>query len=359
MIKYPSIEQFRHIVINVKRRATYAGRDVINDDPLYDESLPLPTLKFTGSIKLHGTNAGVVYNTDGTLTAQSRERELAIGNDNRGFAKCVHTDVPREVWDKVIDVEAIKTPEEKDLPVTIFGEWCGSGIASGVAIKKLPYKMFVIFAVLIGKELPDEHSPDERRWLSPQGIVNPQEEHHILSICDFPTKEIEIDFDDPQTGLAKMEAWVDLIDAECPVGKALGVEGHGEGLVFSCITPGYVSPRMNFKVKGEKHKIASTKPKKVYTPEQMERKAFVAEIADGLVSENRLTQGLDVLRERGTAIDIKAMTEFINWNLKDVLKEEYDVLEEHQITKKEIGFPVATKAREWFKLHLDKESGLA
>ena len=71
MIKYPSIEQFRTVVSNVNRRYNFVGLDE-NGEAIYDPSLPKPTLTFKGTVKLHGTNAGVSFNESG-YWIQSRE----------------------------------------------------------------------------------------------------------------------------------------------------------------------------------------------------------------------------------------------------------------------------------------------
>jgi len=71
-ISFPSIEQFRHVVASVNRQANYVGADV-NGDAIYDPNLPKPVLTFKGTVKLHGTNAGVCYNNEDGFWIQSRE----------------------------------------------------------------------------------------------------------------------------------------------------------------------------------------------------------------------------------------------------------------------------------------------
>jgi len=48
-ISFPKIEQFRNVIANINRMVTYTGRDE-NDDPVYDMTIPKPTLTFTGSV---------------------------------------------------------------------------------------------------------------------------------------------------------------------------------------------------------------------------------------------------------------------------------------------------------------------
>ena len=49
---FPSIEQYRHTIKLVRERAQITG-------------VPLPTLLFHGSVKLHGTNAAVGFTETG------------------------------------------------------------------------------------------------------------------------------------------------------------------------------------------------------------------------------------------------------------------------------------------------------
>jgi hypothetical protein len=61
MIKFPSIESFRHLRKRIELNTTYEGRDEW-DNPIYGKVVPgsLPTLTYRGTTKLHGSNAGVV-----------------------------------------------------------------------------------------------------------------------------------------------------------------------------------------------------------------------------------------------------------------------------------------------------------
>lgn len=52
-IKFPSIEQFRNVIANIKRQHEFAGLDETGE-AIYDRVKPKPILTFTGTIKLHG-----------------------------------------------------------------------------------------------------------------------------------------------------------------------------------------------------------------------------------------------------------------------------------------------------------------
>lgn len=70
MFKYPHIEQFRNVIRHVANKARFIGLNE-NSDPIFDETISLPILKFIGTTKLHGTNSSVVIMNDGSVSAQS------------------------------------------------------------------------------------------------------------------------------------------------------------------------------------------------------------------------------------------------------------------------------------------------
>ena len=57
-LKFPKIEQYRNVVSAINRSYSYVGLDE-NGDAIYDQLKPKPTIKFKGTVKLHGTNAGI------------------------------------------------------------------------------------------------------------------------------------------------------------------------------------------------------------------------------------------------------------------------------------------------------------
>ena len=245
---FPEIEQFRSVIHSVHYRARIIGKDE-NGDAIFDETIPLPTLKFRGSVKMHGSNGAIVFekNEEDTFEfhAQSRENIVTPTKDNAGFAAFVGT---RPVWDLL----GLLTIEEDELDsvVRIYGEWCGGSIQKGVALNQLG-KMFVIFAIKVGD-----------RWVNDSDLKHVKlPEHNIFNILDYPTYEIEIDFNDPKLAADKMGELVLDVEKECPVGKAFGVSGIGEGIVWMCQTEGWEGSRFWFKTKGDEHKGTKTKEK--------------------------------------------------------------------------------------------------
>ena len=72
MKKYPSIEQFRNVIRTVKERHDFNGKDEYGK-AIYQHDSNYPTLKFIGTVKLHGTNSAVVKYSDGRIEYQSRK----------------------------------------------------------------------------------------------------------------------------------------------------------------------------------------------------------------------------------------------------------------------------------------------
>lgn len=85
MKKYPSIEQFRNVIREVKSKHDFKGLDELGD-PIYFHDTPYPTLDFVGTVKLHGRNDSIVKYSNGDIKYQSRENEVTPSLDNAGFA---------------------------------------------------------------------------------------------------------------------------------------------------------------------------------------------------------------------------------------------------------------------------------
>ena len=208
MITFPEIGQFRQIIKVITDNTRYSGKDE-NGDAIFDASKRLPTLTFTGTVKLHGTNAGVTLTKYGDMYAQSRENVISIEHDNAGFAWMVESN-------KEVFKDFFKTLDIRDADyITIFGEWAGGNIQKGVAINGLP-KMFVIFAVKLSYD-------DEAK--SNYFLTNEETKHlknadaKIYNVLDFENYTIDIDFENPHLAQNKLIELTMAVEAECPVGK--------------------------------------------------------------------------------------------------------------------------------------------
>lgn len=339
MIKYPKTGQFRQVVNAVRKKYR-------KDNPNFPAILP-----YMGTVKLHGTNASVVLMPDGKIIPQSRNRKLSIESDNAGFAFFVNT-VKKEIWLNLFS-NLLGVPQDKlklplQSPVTLYGEWCGDSIQKGVAISQLP-KMFVVFALRMGT---DENS----EWIDiePHGSLN-LDDMKIYSIFDkrFPVYKVFIDFRDPKSIQNQLIEFTKLVEKECPVAKAFGISGIGEGVVWKCMDPQFSSDDLWFKVKGEKHSATKVKKLAEVDPEKMRSSK---EFVESVVTQSRLQQGIEYLKEFNKEISRKSTGDYIKWVVSDVLKEELDTLFESNLEPKDVTKQLGEKARIWFFDYIDNQT---
>lgn len=348
MEKFTDIGQFRNVIKAVKHEASYAGVDA-DGNAIYNETYELPTIKFYGTPKAHGTNSGVVMDKDKNLEIVSRNRVLSIGNDNAGFAAFVkkNEDVIREFFTSF--ELCLKTNDK----VAIYGEWCGKGIQKGVAVSELD-KRWLIFAVKI---VPDKDSEETAYYVSSDGIESP--ENRIFNMSEFKNYELTIDFTKPETAQNKIIKLVDEVENCCPIGKYFGVTGIGEGIVWTSWVNG--KRQYIFKTKGEKHakgggpKIKTLKP--VNEEFEQKKRDFVNKIA---CTQSRMTQIYDETFDilNGGEGDIKKTGDYIKAVMQDVIKEESDILVEQELTTKNVTGMIAKVARDYMMDRLNKEAGI-
>ena len=315
-IPFSEIQQFRNTIRTVKERAEYEG-------------VPLPTLSFVGSVKLHGTNSSVVFPQTGGHYCQSRTQIIDPGKtDNAGFAGWVEA-----------NLHLFEHLEKSG--VVVYGEWCGQGIQKGVAISQVP-KQFIVFAV----------RKMDRTWAHPGEISFILGSGRLKSIYDYPNWTLDIDFSKPEETQNSLVELTNAVEAECPVGKAFGVSGVGEGIVWWPVaTDKFNTQGLAFKVKGEKHSESKVK---VLAEIDVERLNSITELVDTIVTDHRLEKKLESLQEQGHPVDIKSTGIFLKLVGSDVYKEEADTIAASGFKDNEIMGAVQKKAKQWW---MNKLSG--
>lgn len=317
MKKYPSIDQFRNVIRTVRLRHDYKGSDS-ESNPIYRHTENYPVLKFIGTVKLHGTNSSIVKYSDGRLEFQSRERVLSLDEDNANFMAEMMK----------VDLSFLFSNIQFNEYCAVYGEWCGGNIQKGVAINGLP-KMFVIFGVKA-----------DDIWIKlPSYLYDNQ--NNIYNILQFPTYEVDIDFNNPEVVQNRLIEMTIAVEECCPVGKFFGKDGVGEGIVFTA----EIDQDLKFKSKGEKHSV--TKVKKL-NPIDTEVMKSINEFVEYAVTENRLEQGITFFKENNIGVESKNTCQFLSWIVRDVLKEENDAIINNNIDEKKVKNAIVTKSRVWF-----------
>jgi hypothetical protein len=331
--RFPSIEQFRSVVKQVKDTSSYVGQDE-EGKPIFDYTRKLPTITFTGTVKLHGTNAAIGYSKQDGLWCQSRERILSIEKDNAGFAFWVESN--KEYFESLLcDISA--TPDFYDT-VIVYGEWAGGNIQKGVGVSELE-KSFYPFTIEYLKdgvvvETSVQPYGEDDGWLA-------NKELKILPITRFETHLLDIDFNCPELVQNKLGEITEAVENECPVAKYFGVSGIGEGVVWAAEWNNQV---LRFKVKGEKH---SSSKVKTLASVDVEKIGSAVEFADSVVTDSRFNQAIENVFN-GESVDIKKLGEVIKWVMNDVLKEEIDTMAANSLEPKDVGKYISQRVKEKF-----------
>jgi len=342
---FTDIGQFRDVIRGIKQSAQFVKIDE-NDEPVYDYEAPMPIVPFHGTVKLHGTNSGVAMDKDDNIWYLGRNHNVTVEKDNAGFAFFAesHKDKLRQILQDIREKNNIKNEI-----VILYGEWCGKGIQKGVAINELP-KMFVIFAV----KIVDPEDNTKNKYLTRDKYIQYESpENSIFNIHSFPSFDIDIDFNNPTEAQNNLIELTEAIEKECPIGKAFGVSGIGEGIVWE---GHYKGGRYIFKVKGEKH--SSSKVKKLAHVDT-EKVNSIKEFVEYAVTENRLNQAIEqVFITNSIEPSRKGTGDFLRWIVQDIYKEEMDTMVTNNLEPKDVNGAVSNKARNWFFNKLDTGLGL-
>lgn len=331
--KFPSIGQFRDFVKELKKLRSQ------QDNPPTEYHL-------TGTVKLHGTHADILINKDpnsGEFSCiyQSRNRILDLIQDNYGFAAAM-SNIPVKEFTKLCQAienvyltDCTHSEEVREVhSIVIAGEWCGLDIQKGVALTQLP-KMFVIFQIKIN---------DVRQRMNLFDNIS-LEDHGIYNISRSPSFALTIKANDMVEILPELQRLTDQVENECPFSKSFGVSGIGEGLVWVC-DEHYNQSRTWFKVKGKQHSMTTHLDISAKEKQNLRQPDKMIEV---IVTESRLNQGLDYMREMQHTIVPSNCKIFVDWVVSDVFKEENDVIAEVGINPKALKKAISQYSGNWYQ----------
>lgn len=320
-VSWPSIENFHSLRREVLKYPQNLGDDL--------------KVVYRAKVKVHGTNAGVRIDPDGTVSALSRTSVITSKSDNAGFASWVES--------RADDFRRLA----RNFTIVVFGEWCGPGIQKGVAVNGIPRKSFAVF----GMRVPElDAIATKPEFLSDllTGIagvyVIPWYEDGQEFVVDWSTDTLH-------DVLESINEAVEKVESEDPwILSQFGISGVGEGLVFypqgrgdsykmftSCV----------FKAKGEKHNtVSKTRPaqKDATTVEAL------VDFVDLVVTESRLEQGAEYAALHGSGVphNPKDMSAFLKWIHEDLVKETTAELAASNLPHKDAYKACTNHARVWF-----------
>lgn len=368
-IVYPSIDQFRRTIKNVGHTTRFGGFDEETQKVIYDLSIPMPVIDAIGTEKIHGSNMGVCYSHPDGFWVQSRKNIITPEKDNAACAFQAYQN--KDAWLKIIaDLSDEHDIDLNESIISIYSEWCGGSIQKLSACSDLE-KMAIIFAHFkvspIEPQRTDNPDDEPSKWYptlisSEIGEYSPVFEYAsnpdagIYNIMDFPTYEIDIDFNQPLLSQNKMIELVQkIIEPNSPVGQQLGKdENVGEGIVVSFL---YKDSLHQFKVKGEKHSNSKVKTLKPVDNEKLQKIQDIAQkVTPGWRLEQMFNEANDTIN--GGEPSIKNMGSFLSLVNRDIIKEESDIIAEAGLEPKEVFKTSSTIARVWYQTELNKDAGL-
>ena len=338
MSKFPKIGQYRQIDKEVQMMSAYIGKDDLGN-AIYDNTRPKPTLTFEGTVKLHGTNAGVGHNPTDGMWVQSRSNVITPLNDNAGFASFVHSkkELFEDMFENVRYTNRASIGENDG--IVIFGEWAGGNIQKNVAISGIEKSFFIFDVKIVPEDGTDPYYIDS--------YYLKDVDNKIYNIEDYLSYTIDIDFNRPDLSQAKLIEITNEVEKLCPVGKAFGVEGIGEGVVWSTT---YNGSKLRFKVKGEEH--AGKSKVKILKPVDSERIQRIHDLVNKIITVGRMQQQLDLACDtiNGGTIDRKFLGDYIRMVIKDTMEEDLDLITEAGFEPKDINKYISELARKyWFE----------
>lgn len=340
MIKFSHIYAMHNVVhvVSARQEQVYGQ----------EQGAQIGRVPYLGRVKLHGSNASVVCTAQG-LSPQSRNREISVDDDNHGFARFVTGEA---------QVAAIRELEAElrardglaaDRPLVLFGEWIGPGVQKGVAIAELPARQWVLFAVATRDE-----GAERKRYFELPKLGERFAKASIYSVADVREWHIELDFGHRaslELAAGAIEDATKEVEACCPWGARFGIEGIGEGIVWQPLGELFGDSELLFKSKGDKHQVARRKTKRQVSVDPA-LLASVNAFLDYAVTEPRLEQGAEVLREQGLRLEMRSLGAYLKWVAGDIRRECAAELEHNELEWKQVARGVNDRAKTWFRKQL-------
>jgi len=280
-------------------------------------------VSYRPKVKLHGTHAAIRIDSvqhEGTVTAQSRTRDLTVGEDNFGFASWV------EHYSEAL------TPWHEDR--VLYGEWYGPGVQKGVALSEVGRRKFAVYAARYGSVLVTE--PALIRRLCDELPCHVLPWYGPVFVWDFSSPDEAL--------LARLNSEVDSIDKCCPWAYEMhGIEGTGEGLVmYPYSSPERDSLELAWKAKGATHRQSAGKP----ITARAVASADVISFVEAVLTESRLDQA--VVEACGCLRKPEMTSQFLRWIGNNVLRECANELTASGLEWKQVAKTLASRAGRWY-----------
>lgn len=309
------------------------------------KALNINSVDVVGTVKIDGTNGGIGLEIKtGKVYAVSKHRHLTIENDNHRFAAYVakHEEQFKYHLKRVL---AYMQEVDEELcsaltDVVIYGEWCGKKIRNGdSSLTDLGINIFVPFQI----KFINASNPEDVFGFVDHSLLGTltDPDCHMFSIKEFKTFPLTIDVNNPEAAIAEMNALASEFAKQCPVATYFSVKGQGEGLVYTI-----ENTEHRFKIRNEIKK-GNRRPKTIEA-EAPELAEAIKEFIERYINEDRLSQGVQVMKENNVPIDVAHTSDYINWVANDAIEEEREAIIKNDIDVRKLRKVILNKAREYY-----------
>ena len=325
-------------------KITGSAKDVVShiiyQQQFHPELAIATSIALTGTVKLHGMHADIVVDSNDEVRLQSRNMyNLSLRNDLQDFAyrmiplKPEIQKLKSRIHKRFLSLNPGLSIDDSH-PLIIAGEWIGPGIQKKVAISELPTKLFVIISISINNNwVPDE----------PYADIS-SEEHNIYHISKSGFFHHDLLLEDANASLESLQHLADEVERECPFGKAFGIVGRGEGIVWKPAPPLCFDAKSWIKIKGPLSKVRPVAAKKKGQGDE----EYLKEFAKSVVGEMRLEQGWQYMEEMGIERNEKGVVAYLKWLVGDVEVEESSVVKERGIDWRLLRREIEGIGRKWY-----------
>ncbi|KAF7330554.1 Glycoside hydrolase family 5 protein [Mycena venus] len=342
-IAYPSTPNFKNFKTDYVRTLDWVPPQDGAASSEAPRKRPPTRATFFGTVKLHGTNATVVFKNGNKRHAQIQSRSWIIEDtkkDNCGTYALLSKAPLSSLIDQILAV-------------------AGKGVQKGVAITALD-RFFAIFNIRI-----DGRWVDMRQY---KGCSLP--EHRIYNLAQYKNIRSRNRLSGTNDSGSRFNVSIHRggVCEECPFGAAFvdgagnRVTGGGEGIVWTMVRSPYMDEGddrefddtflVNFKTKGENFATTSQVPK---APKNPDIANAAAQFADYALAERRYEQGIEYLEGEQArqgweknGYDVKLTGAFIKWVTEDAIKEERNEMERLGVPEKDAKREVGARAKLWY-----------
>ncbi|MBQ7586087.1 MAG: hypothetical protein IJU40_07560 [Desulfovibrionaceae bacterium] len=269
-----------------------------------DEHKDLQEFDFIGSVKIHGTNNSVCYK-NGNQWTQAKNHIITTDKEAYGFNVFVKD--RKKVFDEFFTQLMILYPGNQNT-YAIYGEFFGKNIQADTAASQVKRSYAIFDITIIDK--------DNNRIIVPLNQLKTfsRPEYDIYCIYNFETLHIKGSMNDLDNITKQIDAFNNKVYQHCPVGNFFGIDGEGEGVVWTHFQNNPQDKYLKFKTKGEKYKLSRVNKDNSYKLDVLKDDLAKIQAFIPLVfTENRIKQGLQ---------ETKDQRSFVRWMTADIMREE-------------------------------------